>query len=179
MVVRNRLLSRENDLFTSYLRRRDALDERFAAEEEAKALMGLGAKRKRGATVTTLSIAVKIGIATEELNELSDLSAKLRQDAQKNQEEKYVCLCLHRCACFLCHAIVYLCTFRLFFIQALLEDCTHRVQELNKESYAFKRDVMVAGQMDKTGVIDAEVVRHHFEDDTRNKVCVSECMGVH
>ncbi|KAJ3043949.1 hypothetical protein HK097_001616, partial [Rhizophlyctis rosea] len=167
LLRKTRLLSLENSLFESFLRRvdphsiavegtgRDKEREREEAAERAGAEReGRSDRKKRKPAHTqreaqklmTLTPDQKSEIATREVEELRDEIEKKREEWGKVLDN----------------------------YKAEMEEVEIRMDEIKKASYEFKRDIVGSAVNPRTGKIIAERVLRYYEDKIRAKDAIIE-----
>jgi hypothetical protein len=146
MLRQNEFLAKENDLFTSFLRKNDPhqLEVLDDGESQRKGRRGPG-KRKDLKTVT-LSSEQKFEIASKEVDDVKDEIEKFKKHAEKMLDN----------------------------LKAYLEVTDIRIAEIRKEAYEFKRDIVVGAENPRTGKTMSERVVRYFEDKSKGKEALVE-----
>lgn len=59
-------------------------------------------------------------------------------------------------------------------LKAIVEGIKIRINEMRKETYEFKRDIVIGGENQQTGTIMAEKVIHYYEEKLKQKTALVE-----
>lgn len=141
----NELLAKENRLMDSYLHRK-AGDVNFnELARELNNKMGARAYQRRQGE-RTLSEYDKYNIAMQEHEYRSKQLKALEEKASED----------------------------ISLLKAIIEGIKIRINEMRKETYEFKRDIVIGGENQRTGTIMAEKVIRYFEEKIKQKAVLVE-----
>ncbi|OQS04547.1 hypothetical protein THRCLA_03225 [Thraustotheca clavata] len=143
----NELLSHENELFDSYLKR-NAQPTNASEDEDKKEKPDKQAKnrQRRQRAQATITIEQKNDICSAELEE-----AQKEIEETKRSSERLIDT-----------------------LRAVLEETDIRIAELKMDAYEFKRDIVVGAENFRTGKTIAEKMVRYMEDKLRAKDAIIE-----
>lgn len=98
-----------------------------------------------------------------------------RKDFNINQQQKYsIALAEHDFRTKQYKALEEQVAGDISLLQAIIEGIKIRINEMRKETYEFKRDIVIGGENQRTGTIMAEKVVRYFEEKLKQKSALIE-----
>lgn len=148
LVKNNHMLQNEMNLFESYLQRvNPSLAAAADDEEPGKGKKGKSsAKRTKPRTARTLSADEKYEVASAEIDVLQGEIERIRSDGERTLDD----------------------------LRAMMEETDLRIAETKKDTYEFKRDIVVGAENFRTGKTVAEKMLRYMEATASSKDAMIE-----
>ena len=149
----NSSLARENEMYRRHLERLDpdGLDPRSVAPKpQSRRARKAKDSSKREEGVEALSTQEKYDVAAAEVELLQGLVAAVHQQSEKEND----------------------------YLSTLQEEASMRIAEVKKDTYEFKRDIVLGAENARTGQVDSERMLRHMEDHLKDRDAQIEKMAL-
>lgn len=144
VMLQNELLAKENRLLDSYLHRKVGDINWEELERDVAKILGRKGDRKEKMMMEQYPQLYNIALAEQEYR-----NKQLKALEEKAGED-------------------------ISLLRAIIEGIKIRINEMRKETYEFKRDIVIGGENQRTGTIMAEKVIRYFEEKLKQKAALVE-----